>query len=131
MKNRNIRIRPIYKTLALGALVALAGCKRKIEHKNVVMFVDEEKCGISIYIHDIETGADRVYRDYCDADNMHRYLKAGDTVSIKTAKTETFYDTRKVLNKRRVDFVYNEDTLSARHGREINNLMNERLGKTR
>ena len=131
MKNTNFKIRQIYKVLALGALVALVGCKRKIEHKNVVMFVEEDKSRTSIYIHDIETGTDRVYRDYCETENMYRYLKAGDTVSIKTAKREDFYDTRKILNKRRVDFACNEDTLFARHGREINRMMNERLGRKR
>jgi len=131
MKNTNLKIRPIYKALALGVLMTLAGCRRKIEHKNVVMFVDEDRCKISIYIHDIETGADRVFREYGDSECMFRYLKAGDTVLIKTAKNEKYYDTRKILNKKRVDFVCNEDTLSVRHGRKINEMMNHKFGKQR
>lgn len=131
MQKTNLKIRPIYKTAALSALLALVGCKRNVEHKNVVIFVDEDKCKTSIYIHDIKTGADRVYRDYCETENMYRYLVAGDTVSVRTGKKEEFYDTRKVLNKRRVDFVCNDDSLRARQGRATNKMLNERFAKQR
>ena len=131
MKNTNLKIRPVYKTVALGALLVLAGCKRNIVHTNVVLFVEKTNCTTSVYIHDIETGAERVYKDYGETQNMYRYLMTGDTVLVKTAKKEEFYDTRKVLTKRRVDFVCNDDSLRMRHGRAINKMLNQQFGKQR
>lgn len=129
MKNTNLKIRPIYKTLALGALLALVGCKRSQEHKNVVMFVEDMNSFTSVYIRDVDTGVERVYQDCGPLHNGYNYLTAGDTVVIKTGPKETVYDTRKVLNRKQVIFLCNNDTIRARQGRAINRMLNQKFGK--
>ena len=75
--------------VALGALLALMGCKRNVEHKNVVLFVEDMNSFTSIYIRDVETGLEHVYNDCGPLHQGYNYLAAGDTVLIKTSPKET------------------------------------------
>lgn len=127
MKNTGVKIRPIYKALALGTLLGITGCK-KAEYKNVVFGLEKQTCQTVVFIRDVETGVERIYRNYDSVDQNCRYLRVGDTVSFLTDNPE-YYRKNRMFNSKHGHIVYDMDSIGIRRGRAINTLVNQQFGK--
>jgi len=127
MKNNNLKIRPVYKVLALGALLSVAGCK-ETEHKNVVFGVDHSDCTTVLLVRDVDTGTERVVRACNTANRGVEYLCAGDTIAVFAGDG---YDNKRMFNAKNSKITYNNDSVNIRRGRETNKMLNERFGRQR
>ena len=129
MKNNNLKIRPVYKVLAFGALLGIAGCK-KAEYKNVVFGVERQNCQTVIFIRDTETGVERVYRNYDSVDGNCQYLHVGDTIGFRTDSPE-YYNKNRMFNSKNGHITYDADSIGIRRGRAINAMVKKTMGKCR
>lgn len=129
MKNNNLKIRPVYKALALGTLLGFASCKQA-EYENVVFGVEKENCQTIIFIRDTATGVERVYRNYDSLDGNCQYLHVGDTIGFHT-DTPEYYKKNRMFNSKHARIRYNMDSIDIRRGRAINAMMNQQFGRQR
>lgn len=127
MKSNNLKIRPIYKALALGTLLGITGCKQT-EHKNIVFSTEHLDCTTVLFVRDIDTDTERVVRVCNTANEGVEYLCVGDTIMIYGGDS---YEAKRMLNNKNVKITYNNDSVDIRRGRETNKMMNERFGKQR
>lgn len=127
MKNNNLKIRPVYKALALGTLLGFSGCKQA-EHKNIVFGVEPSDCTTVLFVRDIDTGTERVVRACNAANRGVEYLSIGDTIAVSAGDG---YEKKRMFNAKNAKITYNNDSVSIRRGRETNKMLNERFGKQR
>ena len=131
-KNTNLKIRPFYKTLALGSLLMLVGCRP--ERKNVIVDVKDIGNKRVFVLRDIKTDIERFYtveysprKTHSRSHNMSydielRYLVVGDTVGVKKIRATNYcYARSDVLEHDNYTLLFNDDTVAARQRRGLIN----------
>ena len=118
-----------YKLLALVPLMALVGCGKKYEHKNIFLGMVRDGTKRTILIRDVETGTERIFKAdeagarrgnvwlwYKDYD----YLQPGDTVTVIVdgIYSDKAYQNHKVLSSDELFLAYNKDSVYNRMERE-------------
>ena len=126
-----------YKLLALVPLMALVGCGKKYEHKNIFLGTAKDGAKRTILIRDVETGTERVFKadEYWEGRHVntwHRnydYLQPGDTVTVVVGGiySDKTYKNYKVLSSDELNLLYNEDSVHNRKEREKFNRMKQQM----
>ena len=120
-KNWNIKIRPAYKAMALAALLGIAGCGEKREHKNVILNISNTEDQAWVLMRDIKTGTERLYK-YCTnkykMESLPYYfnlLENGDTVVISPRSLyKDSYDNKTFLKGNIFKLSYDEKLIKQR-----------------
>lgn len=113
-----------YKLLALVPLMALVGCGKKYEHKNIFLGTAKDGAKRTILIRDVETGTERIFikadDDYKDEHKNYDYLQPGDTVTVIVGGiySDKAYQNHKVLSSSELFLAYNKDSVYNRMERE-------------
>lgn len=117
-----------YKLLALVPLMALVGCGKKYEHKNIFLDMAKDGTKRTILIRDVETGTERIFNsdEYSAGRHIHTwyknydYLQPGDTVTIVVGGiySDKAYQNYKVLSSSELSLTYNKDSIDNRMERE-------------